>query len=197
MRKLMIAALFVLALGCFAGASIAYAGDCCKPKCKYDLCKDDCCKPKCSPCKPKCNPCKPKCDPCKPVCKPKCKPCCEGKWVGDYNACCPPRAPQACYTVDPCTVGAYKHPYEACWAGDGMLCDTGCCGTYLPCKTKCMTCETICKCVEVCDPCNPCKSKAKYVYETVCHEIERPTVIPWWFNERGAGNVYIEEGAEE
>jgi hypothetical protein len=74
-----------------------------------------------------------------------------------------------------------------------MLCDTGCCGTYMPCKTSCVTCETVCKCVEICDPCDPCKTKVKYVYETVCREIKRPRVIPWWFNETGAGNIYLED----
>jgi hypothetical protein len=29
-----------------------------------------------------------------------------------------------------------------------------------------------------------------YVYETVYHEVVRPTVIPWWFNEKGDGNIY-------
>lgn len=99
--------------------------------------------------------------------------------------------------LDDCTMQAYKHPYEACWAGDGMLCDTGCCGTYMPCKTDCVTCTTTCKCVEVCDPCDPCKTRVEYVYETVCKPVTRPMVIPWWFNEVGAGNIYIEEVAEE
>jgi hypothetical protein len=262
MRKLVIAARFVLALGCFAGASVAYAGDCCKPKCEQNTCTKSCgskcgsckakcdsCKPACKPkcdtckpkCKPKCNPCKPKCDPCKPKCetkcnpckpkcdmgcKPKCKqhtctkscepkcqskcdtgckpscekkcpkPCCAGRTVGCYDACCPPQAPTMTQCVDKCTAGMYKHPYEACWHGDGMLADTGCCGTYLPCKTKCVTCETVCKAVEVCDPCNPCGTKVKYVYETVCHEIMRPRVIPWWFNENGDGNIYLEDEPE-
>jgi hypothetical protein len=137
------------------------------------------------------------CDPCKPVCEPKCSPpCAEGKFVGDYNECCPPSAPRQRVVVDDCTAKAYQHPYEACWAGDGMLCDTGC-GTYLPAKTDCVTCTTVCKTVEVCDPCNPCKTRVEYVYETVCKPIMRPTVIPWWFNELGDGNIYIEEVAEK
>jgi hypothetical protein len=32
--------------------------------------------------------------------------------------------------------------------------------------------------------------KVHYEYETVCHEIQRPRVIPWWFNEKGCGNIY-------
>ena len=76
-----------------------------------------------------------------------------------------------------------------------MLCDTGCCTTYLPCKTCCISCETICKPIEKCDPCTGCMY-TEYVYETVCHEVTRPTVIPWWFNETGAGNTYPETEAE-
>lgn len=239
MRKLIIAALFVFAVTCFAGASISYAADCCKPKCSQDTCTtckskcDNACKPKCEPCKPKCEPCKPKCDPCKPKCekkcdpckpkckqdtcspcKPKCDPCkpkceqsckpkcktacCEGKWVGNFDACCPPEAPvqTVCIDkcVDPCDPCAprFKHPYEQVWNGTGMLSDTGCCGTFLPCKRQGVDCETNCKKVETVDPCTGCVS-VDYVMETVCHEIMRPTVIPWWFNEKGDGNIYIDE----
>ena len=250
MRKLIIAALFVFAVVCFAGANLAIADDCCKPACKQNTCTKECkpkcdpCKPKCDPCKPKCepkcdpckpkcepkcDPCKPKCDPCKPKCKqntctkeckpkcepckpkcdpckPKCEPCCKpkckpcgpgGKWIGDYNACCPPEMPvqEVCIDncVDPCDPCAprYKHPYEQCWNGHGMLCDTGCCGTFLPCKRKCVECETVCKKVETKDECG-CVC-VEYVYETTCHEITRPTVIPWWFNENGDGNIYVDE----
>jgi hypothetical protein len=128
--------------------------------------------------------CKPKCKQhtCTKSCAPKCK----------QHTCTKSCAPKCKPKCDPCAK-PYKHPYEACWHGDGMLCDTGCCGTYMPCKRPCMTCETVCKAVEVCDPCDPCGTKVKYVYETVCHEIKRPRVIPWWFNENGDGNIYLED----
>ena len=180
MRKLIVAALFVFALACFAGASTAYAGDCCKPKC--NTCKPKCgdtCKPKCEPCKSKCEPCKPKC---KPVCKPKCNPCkpaCE-------KPCKPVCAPKC----------EKRHPYEACFNGTGMMGDTGCCGNWMPCKRACVTCETVCKRVETKDPCTGCV-KVEYVYETVCHEMERPRVIPWWFNEKGDGNIYPDEQKDD
>ena len=114
--------------------------------------------------------CKPNCDPCKPKCdpcKPKCDPCCPGP----------------------------KHPYEECWTGSGLMCDTGCCGVALPCKRVCQDCETICKKIETKDPCTGCVS-VEYVYETVCTEIVRPTVIPWWFQvSEGlpAENIYIDK----
>jgi len=180
MRKFVYAALLIVAITCFAGASVAYAGDCCQPKCKQHSCtkcdkpcgeckhKCDSCKPKCEPCKPKCEPCKPKCEPCKPKCESKCEDRCD-----------------TCKTE-------YHHPYEDCFNGTGMLGDTGCCGTYLPCKRACVTCETKCKEVKTVDPCTGCE-KVEYVYETECHELERPRVIPWWFNEKGDGNIYPDE----
>ena len=192
MRKLTIAALFVFAVVCFAGANLAFAGDCCPDKCKPNTCTKEC--------KPKCDPCKPKCDPCKPKCKCTCAPCCPGVWVSGWNPCCPPKGPCATICIDecnmcgcnPCCCGPqYRHPYEMCWAGDGMLCDTGCCDAYLPCKTKCVTCKTVCKCVQVCDPCTCCP-RVEYVYETICTEVKRPTVIPWWFS---GANQYVDEKA--
>jgi len=33
----------------------------------------------------------------------------------------------------------------------------------------------------------------EWTHETVCHEVERPRVIPWWFNETGRGNIYPED----
>ena len=224
MRKLIYAALVVVALGALLGSTVAYAGDCCAPKCKQNTCtkscdtgcKQACCKPKCDPCKPKCDPCKPvckpkcdpckpKCDPCKPVCKPKCDPCkpkcdpCKPKCK--QNTCtksCAPKCDPCKPKCDPCKPkcsnkcgSCYEHPYAAMWRSGGMICDTGCCsgGFHIP---KCVTCETVCKCVETCDPCTGC-TKVKYVHETVCHEIQRPNVIPWWFNETGAGNIYLED----
>ena len=77
-----------------------------------------------------------------------------------------------------------------------MLSDTGCCGDWTPCKRVCTTCETVCKRVETKDPCTGCV-KVEYVYETVCHEMERPRVIPWWFNEKGDGNIYPDEQKDE
>lgn len=218
MRKLFYAALVVVALGALLGSTIAYAGDCCAPKCKQNTCtkscdtgcKQSCCKPKCEPCKPKCEPCAPKCSPCKTECKPKCEPCkpkCEPcKPKCKQNTCTKPCAPKCSPCKPKCDMGCgnpckskcgscYEHPYAAMWKAGGMVCDTGCCsgGIHIP---KCVTCETICKCVETCDPCTGC-TKVKYVTETVCHEIERPNVIPWWFNETGAGNIYLEEAAAE
>jgi hypothetical protein len=76
-----------------------------------------------------------------------------------------------------------------------MLRDTGCCNTWVPCKRSCVSCETVCRRVETCDPCGGCP-RVEYVYETVCHEIERPDVIPWWFNEKGAGNTYLDDKDE-
>jgi len=90
--------------------------------------------------------------------------------------------------------GAPRHPYEQCWNGTSMMCDTGCCTAYLPCKRACQTCETVCKEIKTTD-CNGCP-QVEYVYETVCHEVKRPTIIPWWFNEKGDGNIYVEEKAE-
>ena len=50
MRKLVVLALFVVALGCFFAAGTAYAGDCCSKdkcvKCKQDTCTT--CKTKCA-----------------------------------------------------------------------------------------------------------------------------------------------------
>jgi hypothetical protein len=244
MRKFVYTALLIVALGCFAGASVAYAGDCCQPKCKQHTCskcdkgcgeckhKCESCKPKCESCKPKCEPCKPKCESkcnsCKPKCESKCNKCspckskCEskcnrctskcadnwggGKWVDGYDACCPPEMGVKEICVDSCSYkgdgcgrcgSSYQHPYEQCWNGTGMLCDTGACGTFLPCKRQCVTCETVCKEVKSVDPCTGCET-VEYVTETVCHELERPTVIPWWFNEKGDGNIYVDaKPAEE
>jgi hypothetical protein len=218
MRKFVYTALLILALGCFAGATVAYAGDCCQPKCKQHSCtkcdkpcgeckhKCDTCKPKCEPCKPKCDTgCKPKCDKCKQdtcsTCKPKCENKCD-KCSPCKDKCgkcdsCKPKCNKCEASKDECGMcaGGPRHPYEDCWNGTGMLCDTGC-DTFLPCKRECVTCETVCKEVKTVDPCTGCES-VDYVTETVCHEIERPTVIPWWFNEKGDGNIYVDEKAEE
>jgi hypothetical protein len=212
MRKFVYAALLIVALSCFVGASVAYAGDCCcKPKCKQhtctkcDSCKpkcDSCCKPKCHPCKPKCEPCKPKCNKCEP-CKPKCNKCepCKPKCESKCHKCCKPKCHKCCGCENKCEDRCdmckvkYHHPYEDCYVGTGMLGDTGCCGVYLPCKRHCVTCETVCKEVKTCDPCTGCE-KVEYVYETVTHEVERPRVIPWWFNEKGDGNIYPDEPKE-
>lgn len=221
MRKFVYGALLVLALTCFAGVSLAYAGDCCQPKCKQHTCTKDCkpkcenkcdsCKPKCEPCKPKCEPCKPKCEPCKPKCEP-CKPKCEPKCKQDTCSSCKPKCESKCNKCSPCKDKCGKcdsckpkcedkcnmckttkhHPYEDCFNGTGMMGDTGCCGTCLPCKRSCVECETVCKEVVTKDPCTGCES-VEYVYETVCHELERPRVIPWWFNEKGDGNIYLDD----
>ena len=142
MRKLLITAMFVFALGCFTAASSAYAGGCndCKPKCE-NKCKQDTCTSKC-----------------KPQCENKCKPstCQYPAWDVPF------------------------HPYQNCFTGSGQMCDQGCGGGPLPCKRACITCETICTKHETTDPCTGCKS-VDYCTETVCTELVRPTVIPWWF----------------
>jgi hypothetical protein len=231
MRKLVYTALLIVALGCFIGASAAYAGDCCKPKCHKSACND--CKPKCESCKSKCEPChKPKCESCKPKCeskcnsckpkcdschKPKCDSCepkCEQDTCNSCNKCSPCKTKcnsceNKCNKCSPCKnkcnsceskcddgcgmcSGRSHHPYEDCFTGSSMLCDTGCCGTYIPCKRECVTCETVCKKVETVDPCTGCVT-VEYVNETECHEVERPTVIPWWFNEKGPENIYVDD----
>jgi hypothetical protein len=205
MRKLIYAAVVMFALVALVGASAAYAGDCCKPKCSQDTCTTKC-KPKCDPCKPKCEPackkdcCKPKCEPkceskCKPKCKqdtctPKCKPKCEPK-CDPCKPKCKPSCKKSCCEpkCDPC--GKKEHPYAAMWRGAGMMCDTGCCSGGF-CIPECVTCKTVCKTVEHKDPCTGCVT-VDYQYETVCEVIKRPRVIPWWFNETGAGNIYLDE----
>lgn len=187
MRKLILAALLLVALACFTGANMAYAGDCggCKTKCHSCKPKCDPCKPKCEPCKPKCEPCKPKCEPCKPKCnpcKPKCDPCGEKK----CNSC-KPKCGNPC--KDKCGSCGYADPYADYFTTSSDFSAGGCCGDFGICRQACVTCETKCKRVETVDPCTGC-TKVDYVYEKVCHEIERPTVIPWWFNEKGAGNIY-------
>jgi hypothetical protein len=200
MRKLILASLLLVALACLTGANIANAGDCggcktkchsCKPKC--DPCGESKChadKPKCNPCgeskcnscKPKCSPCKPKCNPCGESkchsCKPKCDPCGESKChSGCGNPC-----------KQKCGSCGYVDPYANCFTTSSDLSAGGCCGGFGICHQACVTCETVCRRVETCDPCGG--TRVDYVYETVYHEIERPTVIPWWFNEKGDGNIY-------
>jgi hypothetical protein len=205
MRKLIYAALVVVALGALLGSTVAYAGDCCQPKCKQTTCtkscdtgcKQSCCKPKCDSCKPKCDTCKPKCDSCKPKCKqntcskpcaPKCDTC-KPKCDSCKPKCSPCKSKCGNPCKNKCNSGC-EDPYAAMWRNGGMVCDTGCCGGgyHIP---KCVTCETVCKTVETTDPCTGC-TKVEYVYETVCKELERPHVIPWWFNETGAGNIYLD-----
>jgi hypothetical protein len=89
-------------------------------------------------------------------------------------------------------MGSFSHPYELCFTGNGMVCDTGECTAYLPAKKKCVVAETTCKRIETHDPCTCCP-KVEYVYETTYTEITRPNVIPWWFSEVGAGNIYLNE----
>lgn len=189
MRKLVVAALILFALGSFVAAGSAWAGDCCGSKdkcCKQDTCTTCAkpCKDKCEPCKPKCEPaCEPKCGKCKQDTCSTCKPKCE---TGCQKECCKPKA-------DPCNrCGGDEHPYQRCFTGSGMMCDTGCCNAPLICKRSCVDCETICKKVETADPCTGCVT-VEYVHETVCHEMTRPRVIPWWFNEAGTGNIYPDE----
>lgn len=220
MRKLILAALLCFALGSFLVAGVAYAGDCCGAKtkcCKQDTCST-CKKPcdnKCGTCKPKCesgckqdtcSTCKSKCkqDTCS-TCKPKCKPACStAKPCGKCDKCkqdtcttCKPKCKTGCQQ-DCCKskcgdcCGEKHHPYESCFTGSSILCDTGCCNAPLICKRQCLDCETVCKKVETTDPCTGCVS-VSYTYETVCHEVKRPRVIPWWFNEAGTGNIYPDD----
>lgn len=206
MRKLILASLLLVALAMFTGANIAYAGDCggcktkchsCKPKCdpcgesKCHSCKPKCdpCKPKCSPCKPKCDPCKPKCDPCKPKCNP-CKPKCDPCGERQCNSCghkCNNGCGNPC--KHKCGNCGYTDPYSNCVDYSADLSAGSCGGGFGICRQACVTCETVCRRVERCDPCTGC-TKVDYIYETVYHEIERPTVIPWWFNDKGDGNIY-------
>jgi hypothetical protein len=218
MRKLMLSALLMFALTTLIGAGDAWAGDCgckkskCSSGCKVkstcgkskcggcDTCKPKCSKPKCGgcdTCKPKCGSCKDKCS-CGPV-YPKGSPA-GGQWVECLDACDPPTmvADEICVeTWDPCVAdacGQFHHPYEQVYNGSGMLCDTGCCGTYLPCKRKGVVCRTECKEVSCTDGCG-CKH-VSYEYETTCEELKRPRVIPWWFNEAGPGNIYLDENGD-
>jgi hypothetical protein len=192
------------------GCAKSSCNSCAKPSCggcKKSSC-NSCAKPSCGGCG-KCNSCKPKCSPCKTGCggcKSKCKQECWGGggswWKGD--PCCPKTQGVKTICLDSCNScggggcgdcsGKPHHAYENCWNGSSYLCDTGACGTFQPCKRKCVTCETVCKEVEVKD-CNGC-ARTELRYETVCHELKRPTVIPWWFNEKGAGNIYVEDKAE-
>jgi hypothetical protein len=206
MRKLIMAALVLFALGSFVAAGTAYAGDCGKCKDSCVKCKQDTCTTCEKPCKSKCEPCKPDCNKecCKPKCKPDCqKDCCARdkcvKCKQDTCTTCKPKCEKGCKQdcckpkCDPCQCGkGHGHPYECCFTGTGMMCDTGCCNAPLICKRSCVDCETICKKVETKDPCTGCVT-VDYVYETVCHEVTRPRVIPWWFNEAGTGNIYPDE----
>ena len=183
MRKLLVAALILFACVSFVAAGSAWAGDCgaCKDKCVQ--CKQDTCTTCDKPCKDKCEPCKPKC---KPACESKC-----GKCKQDTCSTCKPKCDQGC-KKDCNRCGGYEHPYQRCFTGTGMMCDTGCCNAPLICKRSCVDCETICKKIETTDPCTGCVT-VEYVHETVCHELTRPRVIPWWFNEAGTGNIYPDE----
>jgi hypothetical protein len=208
MRKLIITALVLLALGFVAGANSAYAAGCgCKDKCGCE--KKSCCEQKsCTKCSKCESPCKSKCG-CKEKCAPKCSKGC-GKCntcrpmrcdcrphtsCKDYDACCPPQAGVQEICLDDCAVQSVKHPYELCFNGSGMLCDTGCCGVVLPCKRKCQVCHTTCKKVECADGCG-CPT-VHYEYETTCEEIVRPRVVPWWFNDKGSGNIYLDENGQQ
>jgi hypothetical protein len=216
MRKLIVAALLFTALACFVGANLAYAGDCGSCKTKCHSCKPKCepCKAKCEPCKPKCNSCgetkchscKPKCDPCGETkchsCKPKCSPCADK--CGGCNKCggCKSKC-GGCEMKSKCGGCGFEDPYAACATWSSNLCAGNCGDNTGVCKRSCVTCETVCRRVVTVDPCTGCTT-VNYVTETVYHEIERPRVIPWWFNEKGAGNIYPDmqqdkkdEGAEK
>ena len=220
MRKIVVTALVLFALGCFAGAGQALAGcntgkcGSCKSKCN-STCKSACnkCESKCNTCKPKCNSCnkcasgKSKCGSCNKCSKPKCGSCstCVDRtpcntwgggtwWNGD--ACCPPEmaVQEVCNHDTPCGCKKPRHPYENCWNGTGMLCDTGC-SAFIPCKRKCVTCETVCKEVKCKDNCG-CE-QVHYETETVCTEVTRPRTIPWWFNPKGDGNTYLDDAGNK
>ena len=125
-------------------------------------------------------------------CKSKSRSCCwgdQGTWYKCADGCCAPQAD----TVTVCVPkdGCYKHPYEACFNGSSLLCDTGC-AAYLPCKRVGITCETKCE-ERTTRDCNGCEH-IEYINHEECHEIERPRVVPWWFT-GGQGNLYLEAGA--
>lgn len=219
MRKIVVAALVLFALGCVAGAGRAWAGcsSCgsCKAKC------NSCTKSACGSCEKKCNSCskcaKPKCGACNKCGKKscggcgscnkcaqhKCGGCCDrtpvATWGGgtwwNGDACCPPE--QCVHEVcgeQPCGCKKVKHPYELCWNGTGLMCDTGC-SAFIPCKRKCVTCTTVCHEKSCKDECG-C-DHVSYEYETVYSEVTRPRTIPWWFNPKGDGNTYLDENGNK
>jgi hypothetical protein len=127
-------------------------------------------------------------------CKSKCRNCWGGcgKW-STADSCCPDTADvvKVCVHEDSCGCGAHGHPYEQCFNGSSMLCDTGC-SAYIPCKRIGVVCETKCEARE--SNCG-CNCKVDYCVHQECHEVTRPRVVPWWFS-GGKGNIYMEEGAE-
>jgi hypothetical protein len=125
-------------------------------------------------------------------CKSKSRGCCwgdQGTWYKCTDGCCPPQAD----TVTVCVPqdGCYKHPYEACYNGSSLLCDTGC-SSYLPCKRVGLLCDTKCEERTTKDCCG-CEH-VEYVNHEECQVVERPRVVPWWFT-GGKGNAYLDDSA--
>jgi hypothetical protein len=110
-----------------------------------------------------------------------------GIWT-DADACCMPKAQVECVKEADC--GCYRHPYEGCFNGSSLLCDTGC-STYLPCKRVCVGCVT--KCAEHTSRCGCGDCQADYSVTQECSAVERPRVVPWWFT-GGQGNLYLDAG---
>jgi hypothetical protein len=192
MRKTVMAALLLIALGCITGVSTAWA-DC--GKCGG-------CQDKCNTCKSSCN----KCDKCDKGCGHKKKGCCTdccartpcadwggGEWWSGDACCAPESRPIEVCIGESCGCHHYKHPYEQVWNGTGMLCDTGC-AAFLPCKRKGIICTTTCSEHKTTDCCG-CEH-VSYCPETTCTEVTRPRTIPWWFNPKGDGNTYLDENGK-
>jgi hypothetical protein len=114
-------------------------------------------------------------------CKAKGRSCWGGKgvWVEDETCPCglKPMAPETvCAGEGKCGCGG-GHPYEQCFNGSSMICDTSC-GTYLPCKRVCLQCET--KVTERTTSCG-CDCHTDYCVSQDCQQLGRPRVVPWWF----------------
>jgi hypothetical protein len=182
MTKLMQTVLAALALGLvLCGTALADCGRCGGRDCG---CKSKCSESKCGCASNKCgcasrNYCK---------AKSRCRNCWGGcgTW-SNADACCPDQAAVVKVCVSDCGCGG-GHPYEQCYNGSSMLCDTGC-SAYIPCKRIGVVCETKCEARE--DRCSCNKCKVDYCVTQECHEVERPRVVPWWFS-GGKGNVYLE-----
>lgn len=174
MRKLMLAALAGIALGLLlTGSALANCASC-GDRHSGGQTKCGC------PSRGRCQ------------CKSKSRSCCwgdQGSWYKCSDGCCAPQADtiQVCVPRD----GCYRHPYEACFNGSSLLCDTGC-SSYLPCKRVGVFCETKCQ-EHVCKTGCGCE-QVSYTTTQECHEIERPRVVPWWFS-GGKGNVYLDNAA--
>jgi hypothetical protein len=127
-------------------------------------------------------------------CKSKDRRCWGGKgmWV-EVDACecsLQPLKPEIVFgDEDECGCGG-GHPYESCFNGSSMLCDTGC-GVYLPCKRVCLQCES--HVTERTSSCG-CDCHTDYCVTQECGELGRPRVVPWWFT-GGQGNQYMETDA--